>query len=122
MGNRERGIVDIDVDGQTYKLRFDANAMCELESRADMSMSEFLAKLDKAARDKTLRMSDVRLLMWAGLTEAHPDIEAKEVGTIINHVGGMNGAMELLGEAIQLAFPKAKNGGQSGAGKRIAAA
>ncbi|WP_147112093.1 GTA-gp10 family protein [Tateyamaria sp. syn59] len=122
MTNRTRGLFDIKVDDTTYKLQFTTNAMAELEDAANKGFPEFLGHLEKSTENGTLRVGDVRLLFWAGLKEHQPDITVVKAGQIVQDIGGVEAAMEKLGEAITAAMPEAKAGDADSEGKPEAAA
>lgn len=112
MANKELGQIELQVGEKTYLLQFTANAMCNLESRlpADTGSQEFLAALDSKARTGRARMTDLRLLIWAGLTENHPEITEAAAGQIITAIGGIAPTMQKMGEALGAASPDAVAG------------
>lgn len=103
MGNKVRGQIDLQAGDKAYTLQFTANAMCELEAKAGLSISEFMANLQAAQASGRVKMLDLRLLIWAGLTENHPELTLKQAGQIINDLGGMAPAMAVLGEGLAAA-------------------
>lgn len=60
-----RGI-DFEVDGKAYRLRFDFNALAALEGETGKSLDQ-LGELLAPAGGGVPRMTDLRLLFWAGL-------------------------------------------------------
>lgn len=119
-GNKTRGIIELPVGDATYTMQFNTNAMCALESRLadNQGIQEFLAELQAKAQAGKAKFSDIRLLMWAGLTIHHPDLTEADVGQIIDDLGGQQNALAKLGEGLGAA----SGGGGKGAGKAAAAA
>lgn len=117
MGNATRGQISFKVDNTTYKMHFTANALCELEDASGLSAPKFLEALEANATIGDLRMSDVRLLFWAGLTENHSKLSVSDAGRMITAMGGMEKAMEVLEKAVSAAMPSQKSGGK-GTGKK----
>lgn len=76
MANKERGYVRVDVGGKACRLKFDINAMCEIEDRFDM---DFLRVL----KEKTLDARTVRGLLWAAMLHDNPEITEAEVGSMM---------------------------------------
>lgn len=124
MGNKTRGICDIDVGGAALRLHFTANAMCELEDKANKGFLEFMADFQAASEAGKMRLSDVRLMFWAGLIEHQPETTIKDAGRIITDLGGIEPAMEQLRVALELAMPGQQSDSTAGsaAGNAVAAA
>ncbi len=121
MANRVKGQVALDTGDATYTLEFTPNGFCALEDETGKGTMEFIRNLEAAGED--LKISDMRLLIWAGLQEHHPDLSLRDAGTIIGELGGIEAAVELMETAVTAAFPDrpAKSKGGSG-GKRKATA
>lgn len=103
MGNPHRGEVTFEVEGKPYKLCFSANALCEMESALNLGINEISERMSKVEK---LRMTTVRAVFWAGLTDNHPDVSIKDAGLLISAIS-MARVVELIGEAFSLAFPEA---------------
>ncbi|MGF2618436.1 hypothetical protein FZC84_21265 [Rossellomorea vietnamensis] len=92
-----RGIVPIQLkDGQTYKMEFTFNSICELEDK--------LGSIEKVFEEITKpTMKNTRMLLWAGLWEHH-EMTEKEVGRLLdfNVIGQVTRAVE---KGINFAFP-----------------
>lgn len=100
MANANRGEVDFSVNGKTYTLRYTTNALCELEDALDCGLPEIVERV----RDpKSVRLSTVRALVWAGLREHHPTITLHEAGTLVGEYGMME-TLHKVGDAFQRAF------------------
>lgn len=105
MANQIKGQKSVTLDGATYTLEFTPNGFCELEDATGKGTMEFLRDLQLAAEAETIHFRDVRLLFWAGLQEHHPDMDIKAAGGLMRKMGGLQGAMSELQEAIALAMP-----------------
>lgn len=93
MANKKRGYVEIELD-KKRKLRYDFNAMCELEDVLGRPLQEL--------SDKNLRMKDMRAMLWAGLLHQDPDLDILEVGNLIDEAESMQYVAEKVAEAIEL--------------------
>ncbi|QPM89383.1 GTA-gp10 family protein [Pseudooceanicola algae] len=105
MGNTVQGKRTFSVDGETFTLQFTPNAFCELEDASGLSTSVFLAQFQANLERKRHRMKEIRMLFWAGLTEHHDTITEKQAGRMMQELGGVLGALEIMHEALGLAFP-----------------
>lgn len=77
MGNKQRGLVDVTLDGETHQLRYTLNALAEIEERLKLeSISQILDTL------RALSMRTLRTLLWAGLIHARPELTEHEVGEL----------------------------------------
>lgn len=75
MGNKQRGLVDVTLDGKTHQLRYTLNALAEVEERLKLeNLSAVLNLVNE------LSMRSLRTLLWAGLLHAQPDLTEREVG------------------------------------------
>lgn len=85
----------------TYKLCFSVNAICALEGLLDKSVNEIIESLQD---QKKVRLQTLRALVWAALSDNHPEITLIEAGSIA-HKATTAVSMEKVTEAIALAFP-----------------
>jgi len=106
MANPHRGQVPLQAVGTTYTLCLSTNAMCELEGLT----GEAIGTLAEKMNGDSVRMTDVRALVWAALQDHHPDADLKEAGNIIT-LAGMPATMEAVGRAFELAFPAVEDDG-----------
>lgn len=106
MANPHRGSVALQAGDRAYTLSFSINALCELEDALDKPVSEIVATIQDPAK---VRLSGVRMLLWAGLRDHHPEVTVAEAGEIATDAG-FTVAVEKIGEAFKLAFPAAKEG------------
>jgi len=101
MVNPLRGEVAMTAGDAIYKLCFSVNAICALEGLLDKSINEIIESLQD---QKKVRLQTLRALVWAALSDNHPEISLKEAGSIA-HDAGTAVAMEKVTEAMTLAFP-----------------
>lgn len=89
MPNKQRGEVKINLGGKDRVLKYDLNALADMESHFDCSTDEIEAALyrrteaHKAAGTLPLhtpRVADMRYLIYVGLIAKSPDITEREVG------------------------------------------
>lgn len=117
MANRHRGEVSFAAGGETYTLRYSANALAELEDALDKSVGEIVELMQS---QKGLRIKTVRTIFRAGLLDRHPDITDQQAGDIISDVG-LGEAANLLGRAFTAAFPPVEGGASESPQKGAAA-
>ena len=98
MANALRG--EVPLPGTEYVLRYDVNALCEVEAAAQDNILAVLTKLQDGTPPS---FSTIRLLLWAGLRSGKPDMRLQEAGTIIQEVG-LQTAVETIGEAFTASF------------------
>lgn len=102
--NKERGIVTFKADGAEYKLKFDFNAMCELEGLLGQGFMQVLAQLD----GPNMRLSTLRAMFFVGLKNFHPDMTLEKAGDVL---GSMDGeALDVINQAVESAFPTGEEG------------
>ena len=89
-------------DGVEREIRFTLNAMAELEERYGSVDAAFKA-LDNGS------VKAARVVLWAGLMEAHPDLTEKQVGSLID-VQLMKDIMESVSGALGEDMPDAPEG------------
>lgn len=104
MANAAKGEVTITAGGETYRLAFTTNAMCEVEDATGKSINAVLAEMSNPER---VGIRELRLLLWASLTEHHPDITIRDAGRICDEIGA-GGVGDLIGRAVEQAFPPAE--------------
>lgn len=109
MANKHRGEVALEAMGETYKMRFGTNALCELEAAFGEGINAILAKLQPD--DPSIRT--MRTIMACGL-----GVSPDKAGEIMDEIG-MERSGELIGQAITLAFPAPE--ANAGNGKAAAA-
>lgn len=102
MTNPVKGEVYFECDGKNYRFKLGVNAQVLIEKKTGMSMTKFL----KADRLEDLGTEGVRLIFWAGLTRAHPDLTEEAVGDLIDDLG-QDRVIKIFEEAFELAKVKA---------------
>jgi hypothetical protein len=90
--------VSFSVAGRKHKFVFTTNALCAFEDVSGMSIAGIV---DPSRAGVKL----MRQLVWAGLI--HEDISMDEAGDLIDAVG-MVKISELVGKAMEKAFPEAE--------------
>ena len=101
MANPERGEVNVSIGGTDYILRFSTNAICSLEARTGERAIPFLNRF--ASQD--VGVADLRVIVWAGLLDRHPDVTLEAAGDLIDvarrdSVSLTESAMEAFGLAL----------------------
>jgi hypothetical protein len=104
------------VDGRTFTLVLDIDAMCALEEHFssathDATWDEIAAKVNKGS------VRVVRALIWAMLQRHHPDMSVVEAGHLMNDAGGILGLAKVLKVAMESATPDPEDIKALGAGK-----
>jgi hypothetical protein len=105
MANSQKGQVSFQADGETYLLEMTPNAYCELEDEAGMDTLSFVSKIQAAVAGGKISFKDLRLLMWAALTEHHEGLTTKDAGDVMKAVG-FERASDLVLQAINGSFPE----------------
>lgn len=80
MANAFRGEVVLTHAGQDYAMVLDFNALCEYEGATGDSWNSFFDKLDNG----TIRATELRTMVWAGLIAHHPDITLSQAGAVLS--------------------------------------
>jgi hypothetical protein len=92
--------------GKTYTMVFSINALCELESDFDDVVGEVAAVLAGTGKK---RITVMRKVFRAGLSDHHPEVTEKEAGAIMTAIGPAM-AFAKVAEAFTLAFPPTDGG------------
>lgn len=100
MANPHRGEVELKAGEKTYTLVFTINAVCELESHLNKSVTEIVGSMD--------RITVVRAVLWAGL-QHHHKLTLEEAGDIM-HAAGAAATSAAINQAMTLAFPAPEAG------------
>jgi hypothetical protein len=110
MANVHKGEVTMEAGGETYRLAYTTNAMCELEDATGESLGKIVDRLNDPANPPGVKT--LRLLLWAALIEHQEDMTVKGAGGICDLIG-MASVGEVIGKALQAAFPDASAGKQT---------
>lgn len=98
MANPLKGEVEFTVEGTTYRLVLDANALATAENILDRPVKEFDLE----------RIATIRALLFGGLQSHHPDVDLFGAGRLISAAPDVVGTK--VGEALRLAFPAPEKG------------
>lgn len=130
MANPLKGEVVFEAAGAVYTLRWSTNAMCELEEASGRGLNSIVRELaswgpalgpdgrtplpetdaQQQARTDRIKVSTVRLVFWAMLRDHHPGIDLRQAGDLMQHAGGLLGAMALVNDAFERgAAPETKD-------------
>ena len=104
MANKHRGEASFKAAGQSWTLRFNANALCEFEEVAGVAVS--------AVRDASgIKFGHLRALVWAGLGFHHRRERGDilNAGDLIDEVGP-EGIAEAVMRGLSSAFPQKEGG------------
>jgi hypothetical protein len=98
--------IEFDALGTRHCLRFDFNALCQIEADFDNTpVAEVMAQMSNRQGRPPL-MRDIRRVFRAGLG---PDVTEEQAGDVIAALG-IEPAMGLMERALLLAFPEAAQG------------
>jgi hypothetical protein len=101
--NRTKGTVQFSAGEHSYTLAYTTNALCILESDLGDAIWTAFETPDK------MRIGTMRTVFWAGLQEHHPNITKDAAGRLMDALG-IPRVLELVMNAVTLAFPEAKQG------------
>lgn len=79
MAGRE---VTIELEGQTYKLLFDLNALAAFGDKLGIEVR--LSNLQEDLVNTRLPLSAPRTLLWAAMQAHHPDLTEEDVGRLVH--------------------------------------
>lgn len=109
--NLKNILVPLELGGNTFKIAFDFNAICEL----DEVYGDF-DKAIKAMNDGKGRLKAVRALVYASIKPRCEDITLVEVGELLTDIMSSNEkaeyVMEQLNKAMELANPEITEQGE----------
>jgi hypothetical protein len=96
MANREKGEVDLVINGTTYTLTLKTAALMALQKH--FSTPEKVADLDQIMeRANAGSIEDVVAVLWASMQKFHPDVTFERAVNLIDDLGGIGG----LGAAMK---------------------
>lgn len=112
--------------GQDWTIRFDFNAICDIEERSGekfmVTAAPFLDLIDTDKLGDAMGMvaiaqkvdfANLRKLLFLTLREAHPDIQLRTAGEIVKDIG-LAQAVQVVALAIAKALPQGTEGDASG--------
>lgn len=100
MANRFVGEVSVVVDGKSYTLRLDMNALVEFEEMTGKSALD----MQTLASSEGVKIADLRAVIHAALKRHHPDAPAAVAGDILSQDLG------IVEQLFLLAAPENKGG------------
>jgi len=89
--------VEFEVGGVAKRLRYDFNALADIEDKAGMSVNELFAP-------KNMGFHAFRLILWAGLKWKDRGLTVERAGMIINDMLAEGYSFDDLAELITKAF------------------
>lgn len=102
--NPKLGDVDFKVGAKNYVLNMGVNALCLIEEKAGAPATEIIERLMV-----TPRLSDVRMLLWAGLQRHHAGVSIDAAGDMVQALNrGDRKAFEIILESMRLCSPDAE--------------
>lgn len=96
----------VQLGGRRRVIRYDFNALCDLEETLGVSGVEALnVKLSEFG------FGTIRAFTWAGLLHEEPDVTVREVGVWLSALGakGLEQIGQAVGHALAAAFPDAED-------------
>lgn len=104
--NAQRGEVEFEASGKTYKVRIDWNAIALAEEASRCSYVDILDAFS-APPGQPIRVSIrvVRALLWAGLQESHSTVTLDDVGKLIGDIGPL-AAVDVAMRALTAVLPE----------------
>lgn len=111
MANRQRGEVALEMDGKTYTLVFDMNALCCLEDLFSTPEREvvFQDVLKMASKGSARH---IRGIVWASLQRHHPEVSLSQSTDLIEAAGGFEGFGEKLQQLADSTQPDPEDRGR----------
>lgn len=127
-----KDFVPIVIDGQTWKICFDFNALASFQEAQGKNIAQALAGIDfeelaagedsdAAKAEKGLKLlenidfRDLRAAWWCGLLRHHEGITVEAAGRLL-HQGNFLQVIEHIGSAVKPFFPEAEDGDGSDPG------
>lgn len=88
MANREKGEVTVELDGASYTLCMDMNAMVVLEehfstSQREVTFTEILERIEKNS------VKHIRAYLWASFLKHYPEMTLQDVNDLVQKSGGV---------------------------------
>lgn len=108
MANRDKGEVEIAINGQAYTLVLDIDAMIDIEERLstpdrEVTFQEVMVKADAGSVRYT------RAFFWALLRRYHRAVTLEQAGHLLMEAGGIQAVMRTLAPALTAATPDPKD-------------
>lgn len=104
MANREKGESSLEVGGKTYTLVIGLDEICQLEELVSRDGRDYtIQEILNLCQRGSLRF--VRAILWASMVRKQPRITLSDVSVIIQELGGMQRAFEVMGEVFRSMQP-----------------
>jgi len=117
MANRERGEVSVEIEGKTYTMTLDLEALCHLEDHFSTPAREyaFPELLERAGKGSARH---IRGIVWASLQRHHKGITLEQTSEIIQASGGLAGFGEKLNALAMSTQPDSDDAKELNGGKK----
>lgn len=109
MANRFRGEASATLNGQSYTLVLDWNALAEFET---LTGKDAMALMRSGA---PMSFVETRALVWASMRRNHPDATLEDAGDLLSN------DMSLVATLVQTASPPPSGNGQAPVAKKAPA-
>lgn len=107
MSNPLRGEASFELDGEAMTLVYNNEAFCRIEGVTGESFFDTLSEIQVAeAAGKKPKISSLRVLLWAGFQDRHPEISLADAGDMV--MKGKIDALNAMSAALAGALPKVK--------------
>lgn len=93
MSESVRAVHTFEVKGKSHTLRFDFNAICDIEEKANMGIAEMTS-------EKRIGFNTIRLMVWGGLKWKNPGLTIQQAGFIVRDYMDEDGDIEALFNTI----------------------
>ena len=119
--NQHKGETQFKSNGQDYILKFNMNALCELEDALGLSIHKILEKFstdkDNPDKDIDISLTEIRTMMRCGLNHsADSIIDDTKAGEIIDGLDVVYEALDLVGKGLIAALAQEQE--EAGAKKK----
>jgi hypothetical protein len=97
----ERTFVEVELGGKARLLKFDFNAICEVEERTGKGIAAIFS-------EQQVGFNTVRLFLWAGLKWKIPGLQPQQVGQWLQQEAEQGKQPMSFMEPVMLALKRAK--------------
>lgn len=99
----QRGHTEIELGGTKRRLRYDLNALAEIQERMGLEgMSQIMEKI------RDLDFISLRLILWAGMIREDPELTPQQVGAWVgdDDAPDLNTIAQAMSSALAAAFAR----------------
>ena len=89
--------IDIEIGGKAHKVRFDFNAIADIEQRTGMGIGKLMSE-DNAG------FHSIRVLLWGGMKFARPRLTFEDAGNLLQQYLDGGGTFEAISQRLVLAM------------------